>query len=308
MSVTASQLRAVGAAAMMSLAVASRAAWAQGTPEELALAATRGVDVREHTGQTLPLELQFTTSTGAKVRLGDYFKPGNTKPAIVALVYYDCPMVCDTFLAKTAHMMGGVSFTPGVEYQTLVFSFDKTETPARAAEVRPKYVDEFMKSSGRDAPPEDGWVFHVSDDDAVKQLAESVGFIYRRAPDGVNFLHPIVKVIVTPDGKISRYLYGYEQPTRDLKLALLEASEGKLVSTLKDRVMAYCYSYDMMSGKYTLRALRVMQLGGVVTLVGLGSLLGLLFAGERLRRRRRGGMGSNGSHSDGAGATPAVMG
>jgi len=248
-----------------------------------AVAQLRGVDVDEHIGRTLPLELEFTTSEGKKVRLADYFNKGDSRPVILGLVYYKCPMVCDVFMAKTATMMGQIDFDPGTDYRTLLVSFDPRETPEVAAGAKELY----FKSFGKTVTPSirEGWVYHTSQDPlAAEQLATAVGFKYKKMPDG-NYTHPVAKFIITPEGKISRYLYGYNQDPRDLKLALIEAGQGKLVPTVGERVMAFCYVFDPTLGKYTLRAVRVMQVGGGVTLVGLTALIGVLFVGERIRRR-----------------------
>jgi protein SCO1 len=253
--------------------------------QERARLQLRGVDIDEHIGRQLPLDLPLTTSDGRTVRLGDYFAEGNTKPAIIGLVYYRCPQVCGIFMNEMAKMMKGVSFTPGEDYRVLLVSFDPRETPEMAAAAKETYFAPFE----RPATPtvREGWQYHTSGDAEVRALADAVGFKYRRMPDG-NYSHPVCKFIITPDGKVSRYLYGYVQEPRDLKLALMEASQGRLVPTnMAERVMAFCYVFDPTLGKYTLRAVRVMQVGGVLTLAGLGTLLGVLFAGERLRRRAR---------------------
>jgi protein SCO1/2 len=265
--------------AVLAAAVASRPALAQ---DPRALAQIRGVDIDEHLGRTLPLELTFTTSEGRQVQLGDYFKPGNTRPAVITLVYYNCPVVCDVFLAKTAGMMNDIDYTVGRDYNALVFSFGHDEPAPRAAEAKAKYLATYGRRG--EAGVSEGWAFHASDEAAARQLADALGFKYRRMPDG-NYSHPVCKFIVTPDGKVSRYLYGYEQDPRDFRLALMEASQGKLVATVGDRIMSYCYLYDPATGKYTLRAVRVMQVGGLLTLAGLATLITMLFVGERVRRR-----------------------
>lgn len=270
-------------AALVAFVVALAAPRA-GAQDRRALEQIRGVDIEEHIGRTLPLDLELTTSEGKKVRLGDYFAAGNSKPVILGLVYYRCPMVCDVFMAKTAMMMHDMDYTPGEQYRTLYVSFDPRETAAVAAEAKERYYKEYA----REVTPgvREGWQYHVTDAAGAKTLADALGFRYRQMPDG-NFSHPVAKYIITPDGKVSRYLYGYSQDPRDLKLALIEATQGKLVATVGERVMAFCYVFDPTLGKYTLRAVRVMQVGGLLTLTGLAVLIGLLFAGERARRRQR---------------------
>ncbi len=268
--------------AILALALGAACARPAAAQDERALNQLRGVDIDEHIGRTLPLELQFTNDRGETVSLGDYFGKGDSRPVVLGLVYYKCPVVCDIFMAKTAGMMGSIDYTPGTEYRTLFFSFDPRESTDDAAHAKELYFKSFAR------PVTDsvrgGWVYHTSDGETARQLADAVGFRYKQMPDG-NFTHPVCKFIITPDGKISRYLYGYEQDPRDLKLAILEAAKGKLTPTVGERIMAFCYVFDPSVGKYTLRALRVMQVGGGATLVGLGVLIGLLFLGERARRR-----------------------
>jgi protein SCO1 len=298
------QLRVLAAAGLMALAAAATPSRAQ---DPRAMAQLRGVDIEERIGRTLPMELEFVDSDGRKVRLGDYFKAGNTRPAVIGLVYYRCPQVCDIFMAKMADTLREVDYTPGDQYQVLLFSFDHRETTALAAEAKDKY----LKLYGRAETPSAraGWAFHTTDEDAAKQLAEAVGFAYRRMPDG-NFSHPVCKFIITPDGKVSRYLYGYVQEPRDMKLAILEGAQGKLVATVGERLQAFCYVFDPNLGRYTLRAVRVMQVGGVLTLAGVATLLTVLFIGERVRRRawRASRDSQDGSGEIHQGGTPATMG
>lgn len=242
----------------------------------------RGLDVEEHIGRTLPMDLAFTDEAGKTVTLGEYFK-NNTRPVTIMLVYYECPIVCDLLLTKQTEVFEKLDYTLGKDFQSLIFSFDPKETPERAAKAKKDHAVAYSRHA--DPGVSEGWRFHVGQDEANKQLAEALGFQYRELPDG-NYSHPLAQFIITPDGKISRYLYGYPQDPKDLKLALMEASQGKLVKSIGERILAFCYLFDATQGKYTLQVIRVMQLGGVVTLLGVGTLVGVLIAGERLRRRR----------------------
>lgn len=239
-----------------------------------------GLDVDEHLGRTLPLELVFTTNEGKQVSLGEYFKAGD-KPAVIMLVYYDCPVVCDVLLSKQAQTLDGVDYTVGKDYRVLIFSFDPDETAEQAAKAKAAYTAEYRRRDQSGVL--DNYVFHVSDQETSRALADALGFRYRRLADG-NYSHPLCQFVIGPDGKIARYLYGYSQDPRDMKLALLEASQGRLSQSIGDRLAGFCYLYDPAAGKYTLRALRVMQLGGLVTIAGLGTLIVSLFIGERLRK------------------------
>jgi protein SCO1/2 len=247
----------------------------------------RGLKVEERIGRVLPMDLEFTDETGRVVRLGEYFTKTN-KPAVITLVYYNCPMVCDLMLTKQAEVLSKLDYMPGKEFNTLVFSFDARETPEQAARAKKAYLAMYDR---RDAEWVDGgWRYHVGSESNNRALADALGFEYRQLSDG-NFSHPLVQFIVTPEGKISRYLYGYPGDTRDLKLAIIEASEGKVRRTVGEVILSWCYEFDATVGKYTLRVVRIMQVGmGVTVLVVGGAIASMLFA-ERFRRRRVSGDG-----------------
>ncbi len=227
------------------------------------------------------MDVTFTNAEGKTIALGDYFKDG--KPAIIAMVYYKCPIVCSVMMSRLTETINQLDYNVGTDYRALIFSVDPTETTRDAAAVKRAHVSGY----NREVTPEvdAGWEFHTTDDSASRRLADALGFRYRKLASGV-YSHPVAMFVVTPDGRISRYLYGFSRPTRDMKLALLEASEGKLVRTIGDRLMLRCYMYDPKAGSYTLQATRVMQIGGVITVAALSTLVGCLFVGERFRRSR----------------------
>jgi protein SCO1/2 len=241
----------------------------------------RGVDVEEHVGQTLPLELTFTNSAGKAVRLGDYFKNG--KPTIMALVYYKCPVACQVVMQRMAETINQLDYTVGKDYNALIFSFDPTETSRDARQAKIGFVSGYSKEVTPEV--EAGWEFHTCTEESARALGENLGFKFRKLDTGV-YSHPVALFIITPDGRISRYLYGFAYPARDVKLALMEASEGKLVRSIGERLTFYCFLYDKDAGKYTLQIHRVMQIAGVATAAGLGMLIGGFVIGERIRRRR----------------------
>lgn len=253
---------------------------AGGSAEQLPVQA-QGVDVEEKVGNILPPDIGFTNSRGEVVRLGQYFQ--GDKPAIVAMVYYNCPIVCTVVMNRLQETMNDLDFTVGKDYRTLIFSMDPSEGVKNAQQAKLGYISGY----NRDVTPEvdKGWEFHVTDDDAARRLGEALGFKFRKLDTGA-YSHPVALAIITPDGKVSRYLYGFSYPARDVKLALMEASEGKLVKTIGDRLLLRCYMYDPKAGSYTLQATRVMQLGGIITVVAIGTLIGGLFISERLRRTR----------------------
>lgn len=241
------------------------------------------IDVVEHIGRQVPKELSFTDQTGKPRLLDEYFHSG--KPSVVLLVYYKCPMVCDVVMSKTVETLNKIDYAAGKDYNLLVFSFDGRETTADAKTA----YNVHLSSYGRGLPEEaanskDAWQFHTGDVVSNKQLAEALGFKYRLLGNG-QFSHGIAQFVLTPDGRVSRYLYGYQQAPKDMTLALMEASQGKLVRTVGERIMNYCYMFDSATGKYTLQAMRVMQIGAMLTLTLLTSLIGGLFLAEWIRRR-----------------------
>jgi protein SCO1/2 len=244
----------------------------------------RGVDVEEHVGQSLPMELIFTNDQGKQVRLGDYFKASGGKPAIMAMVYYKCPVICTVVMQRLAETIGQLDLTVGKDYNALIFSFDPTETTQDAHQQKIGFISGYPK----DVTPEveAGWQFHTTTgEEAPRQLAEALGFKFRKLDTG-KYSHPVALFIITPDGRVSRYLYGFDYPARDVKLALMEASQGKLVKTVGDRLMNYCFLYDASAGKYTLALHRVMQVAGVATAAAIGTLISGLIISDKIRKAR----------------------
>lgn len=240
----------------------------------------RGLDIEEKVGNTLPLDEVFTNADGKQVRLGDYFKDG--KPAVLALVYYKCPVICTVMMEKIAETLQDLDLTVGQDFNCLLVSFNPGETTQDASGRREAYLAGY----NREVTPQvrAGWQFHTSQAAAVKELADAVGFKYKRLDNG-EYSHPACIFVITPEGKVSRYIYGFSYPARDMKLSLLDASQGKLIKSVGDRLLFFCYMYDPATGSYALQAIRVMQIAGVATVIGLGGLIGLMILGERVRRR-----------------------
>lgn len=244
--------------------------------------AARGLGIEEHLGQPLPLDIDFVNAGGNKVLLGDYFR-GN-KPAIIVMVYYKCPVVCSAVMDKVAGCLRRLEPTVGKDFNCLVFSFNPLEGPELAAENK----EFFLGGYGREVTEQvrAGWEFHVGPAESSRALGNSLGFRYRLLENG-EYSHPVAIFIATPEGRISHYLYGFDYPPEDVKLALNEAASGRMTRSIGERLRAFCYSYDPSLGKYTLRATRVMQVAGVLTVLGLSATIGVYIAGERLGRRRR---------------------
>lgn len=244
--------------------------------------AVRGLDVEEHLGRELPFELDFTNSEGKQVHLGDYFK--SNKPAVIAMVYFDCPIVCSLVMERIAECVGKLDFHVGKDFQILIFSIDPTETTRQAAELKAHFLTGYNKPITEETRA--CWQLHTGSSESSRALANALGFRYRALPNG-EYSHPVALFYATPDGKISRYIYGFADDPKAMKLALMDASSGRLAKSIGDKALMFCYMYDPKSGSYTRQAVRVMQLGGILTVIGLTVLIGGLFIGERVRKTLR---------------------
>ena len=248
---------------MMSVTII-RAQIVNQNPNEL-----QNIDVEEHLGDNIPLGLQFTDDHGQNVLLENYFNQG--KPVILVLAYYECPMLCTLVLNGVTQSVYKLNMQLGKDFQIVTVSIDPKETAELAAAKKQSHLK--MLNQPEDS---DGWAFLTGSESNIHKLAESVGFKYYYVPDRDEYAHPAVVMLLSDKGKISRYLYGIDYKTNDLKLGLLEAAEGKVGSTL-DRIILYCYHYDPDAKGYVVFASNVMKLGGAVMLVGLSGFLGLLW-------------------------------
>lgn len=237
----------------------------------------RRIDVVEHLGDKVPSDLTFVNDIGDTVTMGDFL--GQGRPTVLVLGYYRCPMLCNLVFNGLVDGFNELEWTLGDRYQVMTVSINPEETPDLAAAKRANYRDELT------VPVTDrGWPFMVAAEDQSVALAEAVGFKYFYDTVRQEYAHPAVAMVLTDDGTISRYLYGLEFNKTNLKLSLLEASEGKIGTTI-DRLLLYCFHYDPDSRGYTVVAANVMKLGGAATLLVLMIFLSLLFYGERRRKR-----------------------
>lgn len=243
-----------------------------------------GTGIDENLGGQLPLDAEFTNADGKTIHLSDYFAKDQNKPAIIAMVYYHCPITCTAVMEKLAQCLNNTDLVIGKDYRVLMFSINHRETTEDAVSLREMYVAGYLK--GEDRTTREGWLWHTGRADQNRKLADALGFKYKMLDDG-NFSHPVAIFMATPDGRVSRYLYGWEYLPRDVKLALMESASGRLTKSIGDRLMAYCYMFDPKAGSYTLMAMRVMQVGGLLTLAALIILVGGLFAWERKKRKSK---------------------
>jgi protein SCO1/2 len=231
------------------------------------------VGIDQKLGNPVPLDLEFRDEAGAPVRLGQFF--GGKKPVLLSLVYYRCPGLCTMTLNGMAAAFKPLKFSAGREFDVVTVSIDPKETPQLAAEKKAQY----LKRYGRDGA-EAGWHFLTGDEQAIRALAQSVGFRYVYHPQTDQYTHAAGIMLLTPGGKVARYFYGLEYSARDLRLAMVEASEEK-IGTLADAVQLLCYQYDPMTGKYGVAIMRTIRTAGVLTVLGLGMFVFLMARRER---------------------------
>ena len=230
------------------------------------------VGVSQHLNQQLPLDASFVDESGKSVKLGDYF---GKRPAILSLVYYTCPMLCSEELDGLTSSLEMVKLTPGKDFDVVILSIDPSDTPAQAAKSKALYV----KRYGR---PETaaGWHFLTGQRPAIDAVTNAVGFGYVRVPgpDGKlsQFAHASSIEIVTPEGKLAQYYLGVEYSPKDMLLGLIDASGNKIGSPVAN-ILTYCYHYDPQTNRHSLIIARVVQVGGMITVAGLGGFMFLMF-------------------------------
>ena len=239
----------------------------------------RDVGIDQHEGDPIPFDAEFRDENGKDVRLAEYF---GQKPVILALVYYRCPMLCTMVLNDLTRSMNSLPMTAGDQFTVLAVSFDPNETPELAAAKKQQYLRAYRRPHS-----EDGWHFLTGQQQSISRLTAAVGFRYAWDAKNQQWAHSSGLVILTPDGRISRYFYGIDYAPNDLRLALAEAGEKKISPSVSTRVLLYCFHYDPSTGKYGLAIMRLLQIGGVLTLMLLGGSVWLT-----VRRDRRNGCGT----------------
>ena len=247
-----------------------------GMPRELA-----HVGVTEHLDGPLPLDTPFRDHTGKAVKLRDYYD--GKRPVVLVFAYHSCPVLCGMVLNNAAAGLRGIGWSVGKEYDVVTISIDPEESLEKTAAKRASILYEYGASRGHDGK---GWHFLVGDKESIAKVAAAAGFEFQYDVDQKQWGHPSVVMITKPDGRMARYLYGLEFPATDLKIGLLEASEGRSISTIEQLIL-YCYHYDPQGGKYVLVARRVMQVGGGAVAIVLFGFLGL-FWGRELRKSKKG--------------------
>ena len=234
------------------------------------------VGIEQRLDGQVPPDLSFVDDTGRAVKLGNYF---GKKPLILNLVYYNCPMLCGEVLAGLSASMKMVKFDVGNEFDVLTVSFNPKETPELAAAKKQEYLKRYGRPNAAA-----GWHFLTGPAESINALTKAVGFQYQYDESKNQYAHATAIMVLTPQGRISRYFYGVDFPPKDLRMGLVEASQGKIGNAI-DQVLLYCYHYDPTVGKYGAVVANMLKVGAAITILLLGGFILILFRLERVAPR-----------------------
>lgn len=220
----------------------------------------RDAGIDQRLNDQVPLDLEFTDDAGRVVRLGEY---AGKRPIVLALVYFGCPMLCNQVLNGLTSSLKVLKLEPGKDFEVVVASFNPNETPTLAAAKRANYLKDYGRP-GTDA----GWHFLTGSQTSILHLTSAVGFRYVWDEPSKQYVHASAIMLLTPEGKLSRYFYGVEYSPKDMRLGLIEASQNR-IGTVVDQVLLYCYHYDPATGKYSVVAMNVLRLAGILTVLAI---------------------------------------
>lgn len=247
--------------------------------------AVQNVGIDEHLGDTIPLDLKFATSSGDSVTLGSLLEDG--KPILLNPVYYNCPMLCSMVINAVFQGVKDVKWNPGDEFNIITFSFNPDEDYQLAASVKDSIMQKFDRKGA-----EDGWYFLTGKRAAIKKLTNAVGFKYEKLQQTEQYAHSAAIMFLSPQGVVTRYLYGINYKEFDIRNGLYEAADGEIGSTV-DKVVLYCYVYNADSNSYVPVAWRIMQIGGFLTFAVLGIFLGFMWFGYKFKNNKKKTNGSS---------------
>ncbi len=243
-----------------------------GTVSTALPAPLREIGFDQNIGQQLPLDAVVRDESGRAVQLAQYF---GQRPVVLIFAYYSCPMLCAQVIGGLASALDVLSLEPGRDVEVVAVSFDPRDTPAAASAKKAVYLERYTKPGAAAASH-----FLPADQPAIDRLTKAAGFRYAWDKDTQQFAHPSGVIVLTPDGRLARYMFGIEYGPRDLRLALVEASTGRVGSAV-DTLLLYCYHYDPMTGRYGLQIMRTLRLAGAATVVALGSFVFFMVRRER---------------------------
>jgi protein SCO1 len=237
------------------------------------------VGIDQHLNQQVPLDLAFVDENGQTVRLGQYF---GQKPVVLSLVYYQCPMLCSQVLDGVTSSLSVLSFDVGREFNVITVSFDPRDTPAAANETKQRLLKRYRRPGAAQ-----GWHFLTGKKDQIDALTQAVGFRYAWDPEIQQYAHASGIMLLTSDGHVAQYYYGIEYSPRDLKLGIVQTSEGK-VGSLVEQVLLYCYHYDPAKGKYGAAIFNILRVSALAMILVLGGFMFIMFRRDAVAARPRG--------------------
>ena len=268
-------LTAAPAAAQMTGAPSAGYRRDPGIPSSAVPKPLREIGFDQHLNEPLPLDAEFVDESGRSVPLRTYFQ---SKPVVLAFVYYDCPMLCTQVISSMASSLDTMSLDAGKDFEVVTISFDPRETPALAVKRKAAALERYHRPTAAA-----GWHFLTGTQASIDRLTRAAGFRYTWDEDTKQFAHPTGIIVVTPDGRPARYLFGLDYGPRDLRLALVEASAGKVGSPV-DSLLLYCYHYDPMTGRYGLVIMRALRIAGAGTVLALVAFIVVMVRRERKAR------------------------
>jgi protein SCO1/2 len=235
------------------------------------------VGIDQKLGAQVPLDVPFQNANGETVTLRHYVN-GGKRPVVLSLVYYNCPMLCPRGLDALSNSLGLMTLDPGKDYQVIIVSFDPRDTPQTSAHQKAIQMEKFNRNGAGEA-----WHFLTGSESSIQQLTQSVGFRYQWDPKSKQFAHATALILLTPEGKVSKYFYGLDYSPTDLRLGLVQASDEKIGSFV-DPILLFCCEYNPMTGRYDLLVSRVLALCAAITILLLGGMVFLLFRFDRNRK------------------------
>jgi protein SCO1/2 len=259
---------------VLALAFCRPAFAAEEIPAEL-----RDVRLDNHLGRSIPLDTRFTDEEGRAIVLGDYFSTDRKRPVVIVPVYYSCPSLCNYTLNGVVEMLKTLDFTPGDEFELVTVSFNPKESSRLASAKKANYM---MAYERPEAAP--GWHWLVGDQENIAPLMDALGFRYKFDVENLEYMHAPAVYLITPDGRISRYFTSLAIDAKDMRLALVEASNGE-IGSIVDHFYLFCTRFDTATGRYTWAAIGVMRAGGILTMLILGTFIGGMLLLEHRRKR-----------------------
>jgi len=232
----------------------------------------REIGFDQNIDQPVPLDVPFRDESGREVRLGDYF---GQRPVVLVFAYYDCPMLCTQVINGLASALDVLSLQPHKDFEIVTVSFNPKDTPATASAKKAIYLERYKRMGAAE-----GWHFLSGDQPSIDRLTKAAGFRYVWDEQTKQFAHPTGVIVLTPQGRLAKYLFGIEYGPRDLRYALVEASDGR-VGNVVDSLLLYCYHYDPMTGRYGLTIMRAVRIAGAATVLGLGAFIVVMIRKEK---------------------------